>query len=88
MEKLKELLALHGGKIVNTASLGISEINQARASNRLYVDENSLGFVWMPNLDKIPETEQEVEFFEKWFPLDEEMPEELKNLDWFHKRKS
>jgi len=44
----------------------------------MYVDENWLGYVWMPNLERLPETEQEVENFEKWFPLDEPMPDDVK----------
>ena len=83
IEDLLELLALHGGKIVSTASLKPNEINQARASERIYVDSNSLGFVWMPKID-FPETVEDVKQFEKWFPLEEELPDELKTLDWFY----
>ena len=51
----------------------------------MYVDENSLGYVWCPDLKGFPETEEEVELFEKWYPLDVPMPEELKTFDWFYK---
>lgn len=86
IENLLELLSLHGGSIVSTASLKPNEINQARASNRMYVDENSLGYVWMPKFEMFPETIDEVKWFEKWFPLNEELPDELKNLDWYNKK--
>lgn len=86
IKELLELLALHKGTIVSTASLKPNEINQARASNRMYVDENSLGYVWMPEFRMFPKTVEEVKQFEKWFPLDEELPDELKTLEWFHKR--
>jgi len=86
IENLLELLALHGGTIVSTASLKPNEIDQARAGGRMYVDSNSLGYVWMPSIDAFPDTINKVEKFEKWFPLDEKLPDKLKNLEWFHKR--
>ena len=79
IKRLLELLAQHGGKIVSTAALSPEWIEQARASGRIYVDENSLGYVWEPNIDRFPETEEEVEWFEKWYPLPVEMPEHLKD---------
>lgn len=89
IEWLLELLATHGGTIESTASLNINDINQARASGRLYVDENSLGYAWMPSVnDMFPETEDQIKQFEKWFPLDVELPKELENLDWMKKKKS
>ena len=81
-ETLFRFLAQYGGKIVSTSSLQPEWINQARASGRLYVDGNSLGYVWEPDITKLPTNEDEVEFFERWFPLDVELPEELKTLDW------
>ena len=86
IENLLELLALHGGTIVSTASLKPNEIDQARAGGRMYVDSNSLGYIWMPSIDAFPDTIEKVEQFEKWFPLDEKLPDKLKNLDWFFKR--
>lgn len=83
--KIKDLLNLltqHGGSIVSTASLPVDFINQARASNRLYVDNDGLGFVWEPTLLRIPQTDKEVEMFEKWYPLEVELPESLKNTDF------
>lgn len=83
IKKLLKLLAQHGGSIVSTASLPVDFINQARASNRLYVDNNGLGYVWEPTLLRIPQTDKEVELFEKWYPLEVELPEssEAKHLE-------
>jgi len=44
LEKLK-----FGGKIVSTGGCNISEIAQARADGRMYVDEDGFGFIYMPN---------------------------------------
>lgn len=68
IENLLENLALYGGKIVSTASLDPFDIEQARASKRLYVNERGLGFAWEPNF-VIPLTESQVIEFEKWYPL-------------------
>lgn len=87
MKKLFQYLAEYKGKIVSTASLESWQIEQAKASDRMYVDENSLGFVWQPDTDKFPETVDGVKMFERWFPLEIELPESLKNMDWFYKQK-
>lgn len=71
---LLELLAAHNGAIVSTAVLSAMDIRQAQASGRMYVDENSLGYVWMPQITRFPETPKEVEEFERWFPLEEPLP--------------
>ena len=81
-ENLFELLIEHGGEIVSTNSLDPYNIDQARASNRMWVDDNGLGFVWMPPCQLLPTTEQGVENFDKWFPLVVEMPEHLKSADF------
>lgn len=83
IETLLEFLAQYGGKIVSTASLMPEWINQARASGRMYVDENSLGYVWEPDIKQLPTNDEELEFFKRWFPLDVEMPEKLSNPDKF-----
>ena len=85
MEKIKELLELmaqHGGEIVCTASLRPEDINQAREAGRMYVDENSIGFIWEPNITRMPETDEEIEFFDKWYPLQVELPEGLKDASF------
>lgn len=85
---LLELLAAHGGTIVSTASMHPEWIDQARASGRMYVDDNSLGYVWEPDIKDFPETPEEVEWFEKWYPLKVSLPEHLKNHFFLFKNKS
>lgn len=85
LQKLLNFLAEYKGCIVSTASLSVYEINQAKASGRIYVDENSLGYVWQPDMNKFPETEEEVELFERWYPLDVDLPEEINNPELFFK---
>jgi len=87
IETLLELLAQYGGKIVSTASLSPEWINQAMASGRLYVDKNSLGYVWEPEIMTLPTNEKELEFFERWYPLEVEVPEHLKSMNWFENYK-
>jgi len=77
IEDLLLLLANYKGRIESTASLTVRDIEQAKASNRLFVDEYSLGYVWSPDF---PTADDEVEDFEKWYPLESEMPEELNNI--------
>ena len=77
INSLLELLAMYGGKIVSTSSLDVDDINQARASNRMYVDENFLGYVWIPNIKSFPTNDEEIDFFEKWYPLTIEVPKEV-----------
>lgn len=86
IKRLFDLLAMHGGKIVSTASLDVEDINQAREGQRMLVDENSLGYAWIPKFDKMPETVEEVKNFEKWYPLDVELPEKLKTVDWIFEK--
>jgi hypothetical protein len=87
-EYLFELLVTHGGEIVSSNDLSADDIAQARASDRMYVDENSLGYVWQPPFKNgIPTTEEEVGQFEKWFPLPIKLPKELETCEWlFEKR--
>ncbi len=87
IETLLSLLALHGGAIVSTASLTSEYINQARVSGRMYVDENHLGFVWEPDIKEMPKTEEEVKFFEKWYPLNLPLPEGLKDASFLFNKK-
>ena len=82
---LLEYLAQYGGRIVSTNSLSIEDIEQARAGGRMYVDDNSLGYVWEPEIKQFPETTEEVELFEKWYPLP---PKNLKDIDFFKLFKS
>lgn len=80
MKNLFELLSKHGGKIVSSNDLHSSLIEQARASNRMFVDEDSLGYVWEPPFaGRFPETIEELEMYEWCYPLDVKLPEELTN---------
>lgn len=73
---LFDLLVEYGGKVVNTGSLPTPEIQQAWASNRIWVRPESegkfgFGFVWIPVFkNPFPETPEEVEMFEKCYPLE------------------
>lgn len=80
IKQLLDLLGEYGGRIVSSNSLSPDEINQARASSRMYVDENSLGYVWLPPFE-FPTTADEVKLFEAWFPLNVEIPKELKGYN-------
>lgn len=79
MKQLLEYLLIHGGKIICTSSLQPHWIEQARASNRMWVDENDYGFVWEPEFEHgdMPTTDKEVELFEWCYPLTVPMPESL-----------
>ena len=77
MKKLFEKLKMEKGRIVSTASLNVMAIEQARASNRIWVDENGFGFVWLPDCE-FPTTDEEVRAYEKmikkYFPLPDNTP--------------
>lgn len=78
MKGLLSLLAEHGGSIISSNDLHPDLIAQARASNRMYVDENSLGYVWEPPFaGRFPMTETEVALFERCYPIEVELPAEL-----------
>lgn len=80
---LLSLLAKHGGSIISSNELPSELINQARAANRMYVDVNSLGYVWEPPFaGRFPETEDEVIMFDWCYPLDVQIPERLKDSEW------
>jgi hypothetical protein len=44
---LLEMVAIHGGAIVSTASLSPIEIDKAKEYGNLYVNEDGLGFAWV-----------------------------------------
>ena len=78
MKGLLSLLAEHGGTIISSNDLHPDLIAQARQSNRMYVDENSLGYVWEPPFaGRFPMTENEVALFERCYPIEVELPAEL-----------
>ena len=71
IKDLLSLLAEHGGTIVSSKDLHPNMIAQARLSNRLYVDENSLGYVWKPVFaGRFPMTENEIVLFERCYPIE------------------
>lgn len=84
LTELAEMLKEYGGSIVSTASLSAESINQARAAQRMYVDDEGFGFVWEPNC-LLPTSEEEVQLFEKWYPIPIEIPEYLKKPDFIFK---
>lgn len=47
MENLFELLKI-GGKIVSSAKCSPLEIANAQATNRMYVDQNGFGYIYIP----------------------------------------
>ncbi len=78
MKGLLSLLAEYGGSIISSNDLHPDLIAQARASNRMYVDENSLGYIWEPPFaGRFPMTENEVALFERCYPIEVELPAEL-----------
>lgn len=78
MKGLLSLLAEYGGSIISSNDLHADLIAQARASNRMYVDENSLGYIWEPPFaGRFPMTENEVALFERCYPIEVELPAEL-----------
>lgn len=38
-----------GGRIVSTAALTVEEIAAARADGRMWVDDENVGYVWLPD---------------------------------------
>lgn len=83
INELLDLLALNGGKIVSTAALKPYEIENARQTGRMFVNEDSLGFVWEPEcpISWFPKTSSEIRKLEEWIskyhPIDPPMPVEL-----------
>lgn len=83
IENLLELLAKYGGTIISSNDLHSDLINQARSSNRMYVDENSLGYIWEPPFaGRFPENEKEIKMFHWCYPVPVELPEKLKDISW------
>lgn len=49
MENLFNQLANQGGKIVLTSELSELQIREARAYNRMWVNDSNIGFVFVPD---------------------------------------
>lgn len=86
MKGLIDKLKYEKGKIVCSSSLSINEIENARATNRFYVDKDGIGFAWIPDcgFDLLTATTEEeaikfIEAFEKYYPIHEKMPDRLKD---------
>lgn len=73
MKELLEKLATEGGMIICTSVMDEEMINQSRASNRLWVNDDGIGYSWEPNR-LLPTTEEEVRLFEEYYPLPVETP--------------
>jgi len=83
---LIDFVVKHGGKIVSSNDLPSELIAQARASNRMCVEANSLGYIWEPPIGgRIPGTEGEVKIFAGCYPPDVEVPSEAKMNEMFDK---
>ena len=82
IEHLLDNLSKYGGKIISTSQADVNDIQNAMASERMFIDDFGSGFIWQPTIDKFPQTEEEIENFDKWFPIPSELPESLKNLDF------
>lgn len=65
---LLHLLKVHGGSIVTGRSLTPYLIEQAKASGRFCEFNEDTSFIWEPDID-FPTTEEEIEAFEKWYPI-------------------
>lgn len=79
MKKLLELLKNEGGAIRSSNEFNSYHINQARASNRMWVDEDGFGFIWYPPFGLLlPTTPEEMAEWErlekKYFPLPDDRP--------------
>ena len=82
LQHLFDLAAQFGGSIVFADSLQSYEHDQAEASGRIATDANGRKFIWTPDIDDMPENEDEVDFFERWYPLEMEVPYGLLESIW------
>ena len=77
MKDLLEKLRTEGGIIRSTAGLDEHDIKQARASDRIWVDEDGYGFIWFPFMD-FPTDDNKLkrwkELEAKYFPLPDNRP--------------
>lgn len=77
IQNLLDLAAQYGGSIVFADTLQPYEHDQAEASGRIATDPSGRKFIWTPDIEDFPENEDEVDFFERWYPLDMEVPDGL-----------
>lgn len=86
---LLDLMALYGGRIVSSASLDPEQIAEAKDGGRMYVRNDSLGFIWIPPFPehRFPSTPGEVVLFEKWYPHEKPLPRGMETPDWLASQK-
>lgn len=77
IQHLFDLAAQYGGSIVFAETLQPYEHDQAEASGRIATDVNGRKFIWTPDIEDFPENEDEADFFDRWYPLEMEVPEGL-----------
>lgn len=53
MKELFEKLKMNKGKIVSSASCTNLEIAEARACNRMFVDDEGCGFIYFPEIPEV-----------------------------------
>lgn len=56
---LLKYLKMYGGSIISSNVLHPLLIDQAKASNHMYIDEDGFGFIWEPPIaGRFPETDR------------------------------
>lgn len=83
---LLTLLKEHGGSIVLSTSLTKEWQDQAIASKRFCVFGHT-ELIWEPKIVGLPEDDEALAEFEKWFPLPVDLPESLKDNSFLFKKK-
>jgi len=69
IQDLLLLLTKYGGVIKSAVCITNFDLLQAKASGRFFVNTDLMEYVWIPEIMDFPTTDQEVEFFDKWYPL-------------------
>lgn len=77
IQHLLDLAIQYGGSIVSADTLQPYEHDQAEASGRIATNANGRKFIWTPDIEDFPENEDEVDFFDRWYPLEMEVPDGL-----------
>ncbi len=86
MKKLLNSMKKYGGSIVLMTSLDLYDRNQARASSRIFTDKTQTSYIWNPPARLMPVTDEEIQDFERWYPLEVELPESLKSANFLFKK--
>src|SRR5262245_16678996 len=88
MQKLIELLQTHGGVIRSAEGLDAIDIDNARLSERYYQDAEGRQFIWDPDFRLMPVIPEEIELFEKWYPMDHPLPDRFKDTSFIFQEKT